>query len=115
MGSLLVDVNNKADRDFAQNCAFPSNRYDELTLSSSGTEYTAPENGWFCLFAKQTATNGWFRMCNPITLLSVWNQLNTSNFILNSYIPVSKGQKIKIEYQNISVDYFRFIYAKGAE
>lgn len=115
MGSLLVDVNNKADRDFAQNCAFPSNRYDELTLSSSGTEYTAPENGWFSMFAITTAAGGWFRMLHETTGLTNWEQCTNSGWTIAGNIPCSKGQKIQVQYENINPQYFRFIYAKGAE
>jgi hypothetical protein len=115
MGSLLVDINNKADRDFAQNCAFPSNRYDELTVNTSGTVYTAPENGWFAVHGVQTAANGWFRLWCPINTISIWCQVPASNFVLGGYIPVSKGQQISLDYENFNFIYFNFIYAKGAE
>ena len=95
----------------------PSQQYDSLTLNESGNDYTAPADGWFS-WNGSFSTNGRMkmmevtlsnsRMCNGVSSNS------SSNTPVGCCIPVAKGNKIRILYNNIqTTDWFVFIYAKS--
>ena len=125
-GQILEALNGKLDRDTLNindtgeinmaSMGMPSNTYDDLTLGASGTEYTAPANGWY-LFGKSMGTNAMIGIENRSNNLKM-RVLTTTNDTRAgyAYVPVLKGDKIVVEYQNTgSTVYFRFIYAQGSE
>ena len=93
----------------------PSGKYIDLTLGASGTEYTAPANGWF--FVAKTSTAGQQFLGVVVNgLYGGWANCVSSQNTLNQLLPVSKDDVVKISYTaGGSVVYFRFIYAVGEE
>lgn len=106
----LVD---KVDMQQATIASMPSSRYVDLTLGASGTEYTAPANGFVILDRTASAAGQY------MALLNISNQLNSE--VVSSgkhtwtiYIPVKKGDKFTAQYSFGGTLYlFRFIYAEG--
>ncbi len=105
------------------NFAMPSNKYDSLSIGSSGTAYTAPANGWFSFrmyCAKSPAFVGLFYPeTDPNTeswfATSKWvNQADTN---VTLFIPAKKGQQVLISYKNASVksgsSFLNFVYSEG--
>jgi len=96
-----------------------SNKYIDLTLGATSTNYIAPANGWFSVGKTSTAANQYINMYIRI------GNTNVGGFGLNSVasgqttrlaIPCFKGNKIQVSYSmdgSSTYDYFRFIYAKG--
>ena len=92
---------------------FPSNNYDDLELGASGTQYTAPANGWFTTICKTTAANGWCNMRNEKTQLGTMCQAATNNTELRNIVIAKKGEPIAVWYGDVSVSLFRFVYSEG--
>lgn len=104
------------DKAAVAHLAMPSGTKVSLTLGSSGTTYTAPADGYVCVYGNQTAKNGFIRLLCPQNLLSTWSQPpNVANFVINVYMPVSKGATFILHYVDFSLNdgYFNFIYAEG--
>lgn len=105
-----------AGRSTISNVGFPSARFEELTLGVSGTTYTAPANGYFCLNGKPGV--------NANFAISFYNQTaNLRQCILgnnyadwiSTYIPAKKGDVVTLLHNNVTKDThsFLFIYAEG--
>lgn len=112
--SLDVDTSNISDigKSNLSGLGMPSNRYIDLTLGASDTEYTAPANGWIT-FTKQATSSQYFQFAN-ITA----NWINNVNAASGQYIsitcPVKKDDVFRIAYNlNGETAQFRFIYAEG--
>ena len=115
-----VDLNaanlSDAGKSLIAGLGMPSDAYEDLTLGASGTEYTAPENGWFCVGKVTDGANQYISIKTETNKLYTTNIANSSGSGLNVYAPVFKGQKIKISYTaGGSVERFVFIYSKGSE
>ena len=106
----------KVDTAAVAHLAMPSTKAINLTLGASGTIYTAPVDGYVCIFGYQAGQNGFIRLwCNQ-NLLSVWSQpTNVANFACNVSMPVSKGETFVTDYESFTLNngYFNFIYAVG--
>lgn len=120
----IPDVTNKANTDLsnitntgtstAAGWAMPSSSYDTLTVGASGTYYTAPANGFFCASGVGTSSSMWIELvtnnnglCNGV--------YGTVNWDYKIYLPVRKGKQVKLNYNAINFDFFRFYYAVGSE
>jgi hypothetical protein len=91
---------------------FPSNRYDELELGASGTEYTAPANGWYSIY-KLISSGQYFLFDNKSKRVNMVLAPSGTNSIAG-ILPVQKGDKITIYYTaSGATNSFRFIYAEG--
>lgn len=122
---IATDLNSKADVDLSNvnnagtslgaGWAMPSNTYNSLTLGASGTQYTAPANGWYYI---EGATTGGSNATATLDIIgnkiSVILTTNSAHGIAYP-IPVLKGDTITIYYGRFNVSYFRFIYAVGSE
>lgn len=89
----------------------PSDRYDNLTIESANSTYTAPANGWF-----KVSAQGWtsFEMNNTnaggIGTVFGFRQDNFGR----STVEAKKGQEIRLAYSGtITNADFRFVYATG--
>ena len=112
-----TDLSNLTDLGKSQvaNLAMPSDVYEDLTVTQS-TLYTAPADGYL-----QIATSG---ICNISIFVENATVMDWTTTVLNTtlssgssnrtFIPVRKGQKFASEWGG-TLQYFRFIYAKGAE
>jgi len=94
--------------------SMPSSRYIDLTLGASGTQYTAPANGWYVV-GKAGSGN----IEQYITIINNNNDLrifgSTANgFGISLFIPVKKGDNVIINYTlSGATNRFKFIYAEG--
>ena len=96
----------------------PSNNHTDLTLSASGTTYTAPANEYYYLYGNSDIkadfainfenVTSHFREC---ILGNNWTDW------VSTYIPVKKGDIVKLLYNNITTSshIFLFIYAEGQQ
>lgn len=128
VGAISEALNNKVDLNqmntnaqglsYGSGWGMPSSKYVNLTLGASGTDYTAPANGYVVIFCRQTATHGWIRLWVLNNYISFWQQpTNVSNFSINITMPVKKGHIVRTDYENITTTdgYFRFVYAEGEQ
>lgn len=109
-----VDVSNMANAgSYIANCAMPSGKFVDLTLGATGTEYTAPANGWFVLGKSATATGQYMRLSSSSGVkIEIGASFNTQG--LFCYIPVRKGDVMTPTYNLGGVTgEFKFFYAEG--
>ena len=93
--------------------AMPSSKYVDLTLGASGTDYTAPANGWYYLGRCATANGQFIDMYNTTSNYRFQTQSVGTAYCLIT-IPAKKGDIVKINYTvNGEFNGFRFIYAQG--
>ena len=125
--STKTDLNGKADTDLINatdqakilmgGMAMPSDTYTNLTLGASGTQYTAPADGWF--YIDKSGNNGTyvgfvnFGINNTYKYATTIPIYNTNGVAL---LPVKKNDKITVNYNAAgTTNVFRFIYAQGSE
>ena len=101
------------DYQEASGLGMPSNRYIDLTLGASGTNYIAPANGWYYLGRCATANGQYIDMYNTTSNYRFQTQAVGTAYCLIT-IPAKKGDIVKINYTvNGELNGFRFIYAQG--
>lgn len=94
----------------------PSTRIDNLTIGASGATYTAPADGWVCLYPVFNGT-GWCSITNNMQLnadtYGTTKECAGAMTYQEMCLPVNKGDVFVILYGNVgSWGYTRFIYAK---
>lgn len=103
------------DTEFISHQAFPSKKYKNLTLGASGTTYTAPDDGWFCINKCSVNANEFINMVVD-NIYSVNNVQPVPGYNTRLLIPVSKNSVVTITYDlGGTTELFRFIYANGIE
>ena len=109
------NVNDTADILMAHN-AMPSNVYDKLTLGATGTEYTAPADGYVKIYKKTSAVNQYLTLQDITNNLAMTGLNSTSAQGIQVFIPIKKGNKFTVNYTaGGSETLFIFIYAVGSE
>lgn len=112
----LENLSDSAKRLISQ-FSMPSEKYEELTLGKSTTQYTAPANGWYVLTLRM-ASGQQFQISNT-TKQYLGTVLCTtgSNYIYVGYVPASKGDVVSISYGTLGTpttnNCLKFIYAQG--
>lgn len=94
--------------------SFPSSRYFDLSAGPSGTEYTAPANGWIRFrMVISPATEGHIAI-HTTNGLAI-NNYSPKGYHPETYLPIRENQKFSITYgaRMTTVDIFRFYYAQG--
>ena len=113
---------NVSGTSLASGWAMPSSRYISLAWGANGSTYTAPANGWFYARArsKGTTKTTYISLFNETTRLvssgSVYLPNTSSQYTVQTYIPVKKGQTVDLNYDLASTvdnNVIRFIYAEG--
>ena len=130
-GVTIIDEQDLADKNLsnltdagnivAAKASMPSNDYDDLTLGASGTEYTAPSDGWVYIRGKASATYQYIAIIKDPSVAAyeasvMWAVSNSSDLYANA--PLKKGDKFKVNYTmggTSENDYFRFYYAEGSK
>ena len=116
-GNITIEGDSGSGLDYDKSeisgWAMPSDKYVELTLGASGTNYTAPANGWFFLSAQATSTNSYILIGG--SSCHVTAQSNAKGDINASIFPCKKGDSVFVNYADSTGSYFRFIYAEGEQ
>lgn len=106
----------RANSDIIAGYAMPnaSEKFDELTLGTSGSTYTAPANGYFTLCKTSNGANLFIRLVNYGTDLVTTVYSHQSGDWCAIYIPCKAGDKVYAEYTSSgTTQWFRFVYADG--
>ena len=95
----------------------PSDRYIDIELISSGSDYTAPANGWLTSAFNSLSTTGSPKE-GTSALINRTNKIGIrSSAYYNPtqvFLPVYKGDNIELSYLDTgTLIRFRFIYAQG--
>ena len=117
-GKADTDLTNltSTGKSLASGLSMPSNRYIDLTLGASGTEYTAPANGWVVVRKVGAAESKYIEIVNVTSDIITSDEATTKQTGLQLYIPVKKDDVFKVNYNATgATNAFRFIYAEGAE
>ena len=104
---------NSEGKSLVAGYGMPSNRHINLTLGASGTEYTAPANGWVYFEGRQTSAGGYIQLNNISSNFATGAQTSYNDNWHRIYIPVKKGEKFAALYTNVNNTVLRFIYAEG--
>lgn len=109
-GRIGEELATKTDMLQASGAGMPSDKYINLTLGASGTTYTAPANGYYCLRRAMTS-QGFQRLWSTI-YSEVRTHLNVGD--VANFLPVKKGATLVILYDGNYSNYdFIFVYAEG--
>lgn len=104
------------DTEYIPHQAMPSGRGIDLTLGASGASYTAPADGYIYLNKTASAVNQIITIINDDNGMRVSDTSVTASGWIATYLPVSKGQSIRITYTaGGTTNTFQFIYANGAQ
>lgn len=109
----LGNINNTGTSKGAS-WAMPSGTSVALTMGASGTDYTAPANGYFGANVQWQNAASYLSMNNQYVV--GYCQTGTGGAAVGlTFVPVKKGDVVNISYNAISVNWFRFTYADGSE
>ena len=113
-GKQTIKIIDSGDTSFIAHQSSPSNKYIELSIGATGTQYTAPADGYFT-YRDSAANVGAAILENTTTLLSNGMNAVSSTWPRRVTIRVKKGDKVKLYYENGGTNQlFRFVYANGA-
>lgn len=110
-----VDYN---DTEYIAHQATPSSRYIDLTLGASGSNYTAPADGYVYVSIQATNVKSFVYIGHrePETGFSITSHVGALPSNHELFLPVKKGQVFAVVTGYVgTVGFFRFIYANGAE
>lgn len=97
VGAISEALNNKVDLN--SSWSTPSSRYIDLTLGASGTNYTAPANGWFSFdIATNTTGNVYGHLKNVENPKFSISSFNNNGWEVQGFLPVKKGDIIYYGY-----------------
>ena len=123
-GRIGEQLANKVDLD-AQNLSaegkslisglgMPSDKYIDLTLGKTNTNYTAPANGWFSINKLSSGTNQYVDLTNTTNGINVQVRGPANGAACRCYVPAKKGDIVNCTYSaGGTTSHFRFIYAQG--
>lgn len=102
-------------RSYLSGLGMPSSRYIDLTLGASGTDYTAPVNGYVSLQMTSSSASQSFCSLTNMTAGSMVVRCfaYAANAPLRVILPIRKGDIFEPTYANATNVMFRFIYAEG--
>ena len=109
--NITTEVANKADKTEVANLSMPSTSYIDL-IFSNGAEFTAPEDGYYCL-SGTAASLGQAGLQN----ISIGYQVGCTIQIGTTYgffLPIRKGNICRV-YGDVAVTYLRFFYAENVK
>ena len=124
--ALATDVNGKLDRDCLNysdtgysvmaGASMPSNTYINLTLGASGSTYTAPENGYFYIGARQVSGSQCYFQIVGLDGVKIEQPAVWGGAYVSILYPTKKSDVVAVNYGGTYANIiFRFYYAKGSE
>lgn len=116
----LLDTTNKAQ---ATEASMPSGKYIDITLGASGTNYTAPANGWFIFMKQSHNPNEYvalasYAIAGTVTSLKCYalSAAPIGSLDVGLTIPVLKGDTVEVGYTLSGASLrWRFVYAQGEQ
>ena len=123
---IATDLNGKADVDFTNvndsgaslsaGWAMPSDISNTLIIGTSGTEYTAPANGYFSFIGQNGGSYPKSMELHNINVdICSSAQTGANAGWLRIFVPAKKNDIVRIWYNNLDNGSLKFIYAKGSE
>ena len=92
--------------------ALPSDRYIDLTLGTSGSQFTAPANGKLCLVKASAAVGQYIAIVKGS--YRAGDTAGVTSETLTVEIDMSKGETATVSYSvSGSTTLYRFVYSKG--
>lgn len=110
----LNNLSNTGKIAIAHN-AMPSGTYEEVTVGATGTQYQAPADGYFAVVSGAATGEDWVCIFNTTTMLGSYVQTPIGWDYQKIFIPVKKNDYVQLDYGNVTIRNFRFIYAVGSE
>lgn len=102
------------DRSWLSSLVLPSNRYIELTLGESGSQYIAPANGWMYLSKLTEGENQYATLNNNTKGYTSGNGVYGKGSAIYCFLPVQKGDIVIANYTaSGTTSIFKFYYAEG--
>lgn len=102
-------------KSLASGLGMPSDRYIDLSVGATGTDYTAPANGYFALHG--VAVGGASTYIELINISKAHELGSCQQAVFNGglrvFVPCLKGEVVRYYNNNARVDHFRFYYAEG--
>lgn len=111
-------------KDLVAGLCMPSDQYIDLDLQASGTEYIAPDNGYYFLYMSATSNGQYVGLFNIKNSGGGTADENINYGVLSSdfaginpmvMLPVKKGDIVMVWYNAPTKKIFRFIYAEGSK
>lgn len=116
-GKLVNSNGNKflteSDKSEITGWGFPTTGAQKLTFGANGTEYTAPENGYFQALCKATAQAGAILLLSLVTGLQDRKDAHSASTPMVIKLKVSKGEQVSLQYNNIDSSDIFFVPVKG--
>lgn len=124
--ATLADFQNFANKDFSNiddtakitiaHNAMPSEAFDELTVGASGTYYTAPADGYVTSSGTNATSGTWsFVELSGANGVQSRSLASSGALTMRVFIPLRKGERFSLNYQNANNLELRFRYAVGSE
>lgn len=101
-----------SDKSEVSGWGMPSVKHSTLTFGSNTTEYIAPANGWFNFGGSATSGDSYMEL-NIQNGISMGSYISIANQYHTLYVPVRKGQKMRLYYRNCKSRFAKFLYAEG--
>ena len=99
---------------FIAHQTMPSDKYDELSIPVSEDTATAPADGYFLANWMASTGNQYMSLKNSLSEFCSTDHSFANLNTIRTWIPVKKGDTIKIGYSVGTFNNFRFYYAQGA-
>lgn len=106
-------VFNENGRSLIAKLCTPSTKYINLSYGATGTRYTAPANGYFCVSKKAGNATQWINFVNEGKNVRLVASAPAGVYIY-LYIPAQKGDSVISFYDATgATEFFRFAYMEG--
>jgi hypothetical protein len=113
IGGIVNDISLISQKTFS-NYPMPSDTYETLTPTTSGTVFIAPTNGWYCATGTSTSTyHCQVSLTNANGFTSRSQISGYKDTGCRCFLPAKRGDSITFTNQNMTSMVVRFYYAEG--
>lgn len=105
----------QAGRSLLAGLSMPSYKYTNITWGTSGTQYTAPANGYFWARGNWASSGSNFYITmDVLNKIGVMTETGASGPTFGKVLcPVVKGDVVLLYYNAVTMTDFKFIYSEG--